>query len=158
MYLSQFSLTLIYFSPLLFALTRTFFKAALSPHFHWDFSYWLFLCTNWPNSLLLFHLFLLFFLPHASYQVTINTSTQALTFVHGIRQKGWIQFFSSLGRMSLCFLQPIFLLPSMCPTHLMSSLIKRHGWQMVGLKTLEISSLNGENTLCYGYMFLSSHS
>ena len=88
MYLSQFSLTLIYFSPLLFALTRTFFKAALSPHFHWDFSYWLFLCTNWPNSLLLFHLFLLFFLPHASHQVTINTSTQALTFVHGIRQKG----------------------------------------------------------------------
>ena len=157
MYLSQFSLTLSIF--LLFCLLwlTQFFKAALSPHFHRDFSCWLFLCTNWPNSLLLFHLFLLFFLPHASHQVTINTSTQALTFVHGIRQKGWIQFFSSLGRMSLCFLQPIFLLPSMCPTHLMSSLIKRHGWQMVGLKTLEISSLNGENTLCYGYMFLSSH-
>ena len=48
----------------------------------------------------------------------------------------------SLGRMSLCFLQPIFLLPSTCSTRLMSSLIKRHGWQMVGLKTLETSSLN----------------
>ena len=37
--------------------------------------------------LLFLHLFLLFFLPHASHQITINGSTQALTYVHDIRQK-----------------------------------------------------------------------
>ena len=30
--------------------------------------------------------------------------------------------------MSLCFLQPIFLLPLACSTLLISSLVKRHGW------------------------------
>ena len=97
--------------------------------------------SEWP-FLLCLHFFLLFFHPHASHQVTINASTQALTFVHDIRQKKKIQIFSSLGRMSLCFLQPIFLLLSVCPTRLMSCLIKGHSWQMVGLKTLEPSSLN----------------
>ena len=83
--------------------------------------------SEWP-FLLCLHFFLLFFHPHASHQVTINASTQALTFVHDIRQKKKIQIFSSLGRMSLCFLQPIFLLPLACSTLLISSLVKRHGW------------------------------
>ena len=87
--------------------------------------------SEW-SFLLFLHFFLLFFHPHASHQVTINSSTQALTFVHDIRPKKVIiiiiQIFSSLGRMSLCFLWPIFLLPSACSTLLISSLVKRHGW------------------------------
>ena len=42
--------------------------------------------AEWP-FLLFLHLFLLFFLPNSSHQVTINASTEALTFVHDIRQK-----------------------------------------------------------------------
>ena len=89
--------------------------------------------SEW-SFLLFLHFFLLFFHPHASHQVIINASTQALTFVHDIRQKKIIiiiiiiQIFSSLGRMSLCFLRPIFLLPSACSTLLISSLVKRHCW------------------------------
>ena len=48
----------------------------------------------------------------------------------------------SLRLNILMFSSANFLLPSACPTHLMSSPIKRHGWQMVGLKTLETSLLN----------------
>ena len=40
--------------------------------------------SEW-SFLLFLHSFLLFFHPHASHQVTINASTQALTFVHDIR-------------------------------------------------------------------------
>ena len=42
--------------------------------------------SEW-SFLLFLHFFLLFFHPHASHQVIINASTQALTFVHDIRQK-----------------------------------------------------------------------
>ena len=99
--------------------------------------------SEWP-FLLCLHFFLLFFHPHTSHQVTINASTQALTFVHDIRQKKRIiQIFSSLGRMSLCFLQPIFLLPSACSTLLISSLVKRHGWhEDFGDKLIRV---------CFGY-------
>ena len=85
--------------------------------------------SEW-SFLLFLHFFLLFFHPHATHQVTTNASTQALTFVHDIRQKIIIiiQIFPSLGRISLCFLQPIFLLPSACSTLLISSLVKRHVW------------------------------
>ena len=87
--------------------------------------------SKWSFVLFL-HFFLLFFHPHASHQVTINASTQTLTFVHNIRPKKKkriiVQIFSSLGRMCLCFLRPIFLLPSACSTLLISSLKKRHGW------------------------------
>ena len=87
--------------------------------------------AKWPFILFL-HIFLLFFLPHSSHQVTINASTQALTFVHDIRQKGWIQFFSSLGWISLCFLQPIFVLPSACPMRLGS--VWKHVWKYAWVK------------------------
>ena len=40
--------------------------------------------SEW-SFLLFLHFFLLFFHPLASHQVTINASTQALTFVHDIR-------------------------------------------------------------------------
>ena len=52
--------------------------------------------SEW-SFLLFLHSFLLFFHPHASHQVTINASTQALTFVHDIRpQKKKKKFKSSL--------------------------------------------------------------
>ena len=131
-YLPQFSLILyIFLFSLLLALTHTALQDCNVLNLtHGDLSSSpLHQMAEWSS----FYFFIFSFFSsfqHASHQITINASTLALTFVHDIdiRQKGWIQFFSSLGWTCLCFLRPIFLLPSACPTRLMSSLVKRYGW------------------------------
>ena len=105
---------LLYFSPLLLALTYAVLQDCTSPQSHLLgllFSLGLHIFTPPSNGLmpllLLLHLFLLSSLSHSSYHVTINASQLILTLLQPI---SFLQL--SLSRMTLAFCFFLFFLPS----------------------------------------------
>ena len=77
----NFLLLSLFFSFLLLTLTHAVpWDCTVLSLTQWDFCYPFHQLAQWP-LLLFLHLFLLFFLPHSSHQVTINANQLVLTFV-----------------------------------------------------------------------------